>query len=379
MIIPPYCSSKKDDIYLRLLNFSRITPHLKNDPYPEESQKGVVEALYSFSKSVNPAIRPFLPLIYHNTCQSGLRDKLHPEIQKILKDNTLWLIAAEMQNQHWLSKNLETFQKEKIPVILLKGAAFAGSLYPENAPRLGVDLDLLVTSDNFEPACSLLCRTMDQVLLSSDRVATHETLFERVFLSKKGKGPTVEIHRGLTNPSIFNIDEKSLWDGSRKHPAYNSELVRILSPEDTLLHLAVHAFRDLDFCTHNILDAHEIWCQWEPDVEKLVERADQWGARKVLFYLLANCRTIMGTPVPDTLLDSLRPSVAINKINEKILRSTILDDPGHNPLRYRLIQIASQITFPDYIIRGIKFQFSYARTRMNDWIISRKSKQQSAA
>ncbi len=374
MIIPTYCPPPKGDIYFRLLKFSRLTPPLKNKYYSEKSKKEALEALNSLSNSINPAIRPFLPLIYHNTQKAGIRDRLDPEVQKLLKDNTLWLIAAEMHNRHWLSKNLKTFQKEKIPVILLKGAAFAGNLYPENAPRLGVDLDLLVNKDNFEPACSLLRKTMDQVLLSSDRVATHKTLFERIFVPGKDKGPTVEIHRGLTNPSIFNINEQDLWTASRIHPAYNSELIRILSPEDTLLHLAVHAFRDLDFCTHNVLDAHEVWCQWKLDLEKLVERADQWAAKKVLYYLLANCREIMETPVPDVLLNRLKPVAIINGANKKILRSTILVDTDHTSLRYRLIQLISQITFPDNITGGLKFQFGYVRTRMDDWRVARKSK-----
>lgn len=140
-----------------------------------------------------------------------------------------------------------------------------------------------MNEDEFGTTCDLLNKTMKPVLQDPSRVATHETLFERVFVPNVGNGPTVEIHRGLTNPCIFSIDNQELWKTSRRHPSYNSELVRILSPENTLLHLAVHAFRDLNFCTHNLLDAHEIWCQWYPDQVKLLEQAARWGAKKVMF------------------------------------------------------------------------------------------------
>jgi hypothetical protein len=354
-----------------MLHFARISSMKENLPGSKQNEKTLLEELNSLAESANPAIRPIIPLIYRNAHQAGLRDQLHPKVQKLLRDNTLRLIATDMQNQQWLSKHLAIFQKENIPIILLKGMAFARSIYPENAPRLGVDIDFLVKNDDFESACILLTKTMNPVLLDSKRVATHDTLFERVFLPKNGNSPTVEIHRGLTNPSIFTINEQRLWSDSRQHPAYTSELVRILSPEDTLLHLAVHAFRDLDFCTHNLLDAHEVWCQWKPDLEKLMERAKYWGARKVLFYLLANCREIMETPIPDTVLESLKPASIINRINKTILQSTALHGSAHNSLCYRLIQLTSQITFPDHILRGLKFQLSYARTRMHDWIIQR--------
>jgi len=342
MPIPIYCTAKKKGNYLRLLHFSRITSFPPENAFSENYKKTTTESLNLSLETLNPSLRPLLPLIYYNGGQAGLRNSL-------------------------------THTKEKIPVILLKGAAFAGTIYPSNAPRVGVDIDILVTEEKFEAACEHLCKSMNPLLLSSERVATHDSLFERVFTPQDDHGPTVEIHRGLTNPSIFNINEQSLWAASKKHPAYNSELIRILSPEDTLLHLAVHAFRDLDFCTHNILDAHEIWCQWKPDPKILGLNAKHWGAKKVLYYLLANCKTIMGTPVPDTLLQSLQPTSLVNRLNKKILQSRIVEREKNNSWRYRLIQLLSQITFPDRVIRGIKFQTDYARTRLADWLIARKN------
>jgi hypothetical protein len=370
MIVPAYGTLNNGNDYFFLLNFARITRGSEGDPHSIIVQNAVLEALNSFSESLDPAIRPILPLIYRNTGQSGLRKQLHPKVQSLLRDKTLLLIAKELANRQWLIKHIEIFQKANIPIILLKGLAFAGTLYPENAPRLGVDLDILVTQDDFEPACKLLSKTMNPVLLSSKRAATHEKLFERVFSPKEGTRPTVELHRDLTNPSIFNIDQQSLWGASRKHPIYNSELVRILSPEDTLLHLAVHAFRDLDFCTHNLLDAHEVWCQWRPDPNKLLEFATQWGAKKVLFFLLENCREIMETPIPTTLLDSLEPSSFSNKINKKILQSSAQQNARHPSWQFRFTQLISQLLLPDSMTRGLRFQIFYLKLRVKDLIAS---------
>lgn len=368
------CCDSKPEEYLLLLHFARISWVAETEGAGRHRDLDILEALRSLAASLDPAITPLLPLIYYNTARAGLRSRLSPELTATLKNGTMRLIAQDMANRRWLLRNLEAFEQANIPVILLKGAAFAGTLYPDNTPRLGIDLDLLVTGDCFDDACAILGRTMNPVLLSDKRLATHDTLFERVFTPRDGVTPTVELHRDLTNPSIFHINQQRLWESSRRHPAYNSESVRMLSPEDTLLHLAVHAFRDLDFCNHNILDAHEAWCQWHPDPERLADRAAQWGARKALFYLLATCQAVMGTPVSDTLLDSLKPSWICDRINRKILQSPVLSTPDRITLRYRLLQLMSQITFPDRLLRGIRFQLSYARLRVHDWVIGLKNR-----
>ncbi len=206
---------------------------------------------------------------------------------------------------------------------------------------------------------------MNPVVMAENRTATHDTLFERMFTPKDRPAPYVEVHRGLTNPHIFTIDEQTLWNASLEHPGYSNERVRILSPEDTLLHLATHAFRDLNFCSHNLLDVHEIICQQEIDTDLLCERARAWGATRVLYYLLHNAKVLMHTPVPPELLSRLEPGRITNRINKKILQSSSLQDSSKTP-GYRLTQLAAQMAFPDKLSNAVKFQTHYAATRIRD-------------
>ena len=208
---------------------------------------------------------------------------------------------------------------------------------------------------------------MKAIKPATNRVATFNTLFERAFLPYDNRGAIIEVHQGLTNPFIFKIREESIWGKSRIHPAYNSELVRMLSPEHSLLHLSVHAFRDLDFCTHNLLDAHEILSQWRPGENSLVETAEEWQAQKVLFYLLSNCSTVMNTPIPDTLLRALKPNKINNKLNSRLLSLKHPLPLIPSRIFYRLYQYLSQLTFPDLIINGVKFQLFYLWIRLLDF------------
>ncbi len=362
----PFYPPKQKERFLPFLRFVATQTGPPSTRDQKTTEQDIANTLRSFSKSDWVQIRSLIPLIYHKVKQTELSQTLPPVILEQLKKYMLLQLGRDMLYRYGLAGIFTLFKEANVPVILLKGAAFAGTLYSVKTPRPGVDLDLLVREADFDKAGILMEQIMEPVLLDDARVATHQTLFERVFIPKKGLGPTVEIHRGLTNPSIFTIAEEPLWQASRKHPIHNSKLVRILSPEDTLLHLAVHAFRDLDFCTHNIIDAHEVWCQWHPDPEKLLQRAGQWGAKKVLYYLLVNCKTIVGSLVNDEFLDKLTPGTIVGKINTTLL--------SQEQAEGRLLQLISQLTFPDYLSCGLKFQIGYARTRFADWLIARKSR-----
>lgn len=371
MTLTPYCSPEQGENFFCLLRFARISD-TDNSLSLQKNQDAIIHSLNSLSHPLPLSLRPLIPLIYTRLLDTRLDRQLHPQTKTLLRQQTMRLIDVEMINRQWLEETFALLGKESIPVILLKGTAFSRNLYPIHAPRVGVDLDLLVTGDTFETVCELLGNTMKPVVQSHDRIATHNTLFERVFQPKKGGMPTVEIHRALTNPYIFNIDEQTLWKQSRKHPAYNSELIRILSPEDTLLHLAIHAFRDLNFCTHNLLDTHEVWCQWNPEPDVLQETAGQWGAAKVLYYMLQNTRTIMNTPIPEALLASLQPNRFHDRINKKILRPATGEARSNQHFPYRLTQLISQITFSDHPSRALKFQKDYLQTRIKDWLMTRR-------
>jgi len=367
MIYPQYCSQRKGESYFHLLRLARINGWSKT-PYHEKDKEIVLQTLNSLSEPIDLRLYPILPLIYHNLIKTGLFSFLTEEVKGLIKKNTLNLIAGVMINRQWLNKTIEILLKNDIPVILLKGEAFSKNIYPESTPRTGVDIDLLVHEHDFIDACSILSEIMEPVILNADRITTHKTLFERVFRPRDGSKIIVEVHRGLTNPYIFNINEQDLWSASKQHPAYDDDLIRILSPEDTLLHLAVHAFRDLDFCNHNLLDTHEIFCQWNPDSNILLQRASQDKAKLVLYYLLDNTKNVMDAPISNSVLEGLNKSCLLNHINKFLLHLKGLLNSNYNTVYYRCLQLISQLTFPDKTIRGILFQLHYLRIRIYDCI-----------
>lgn len=362
------CSAlRKPRAYIQLLNFSRISR--QPDPNGEgEDDETIIGVLNTLPASDLP-VRPLLPLIYRNAIETGVYKKLDPEAKKFLKHQTLILVGQELQNRRYLNTIIASFNTARIPIILLKGAAFAGHLYPADAPRPGIDIDFLVKRHDFTRACKIMSKFFSAVISSDKRMATHHTLFERIFIPKESPTPVIELHRDLTNPYIFTIGEEHLWADSEPHPQYESEGVRILSPEHALLHLAVHAFRDLDYCSHNLLDVHELVGQCRISTEKVYRDASRWHAKATLFHLLKNTESIMGTQIDENLLSKLEPSSLTKGLQNRILNSPLLGSEKR-ATGFRAIQLASQLSIPDSMYCAIKFQIHYMATRFHDWIFS---------
>jgi len=118
-----------------------------------------------------------------------------------------------------------------LPVILLKGAALAGTLYGNVALRPMADLDLLVRRAEARAMIDLAGRLGYEL----QEVAGHATL-----LRHRASGTYLEVHNSLTScPDYFGIETEDLLARSRA-AAFWPAPARTLAPADHLLHLALH-------------------------------------------------------------------------------------------------------------------------------------------
>lgn len=119
-----FCRSNEDHYYYRLLRLARISTKPTYNSYLEVEEKLLIADLNALVEKPCPAIRTILPLIYHKANYLGLSDLLDPGAQKLLRENTMRLIAAEVGFKQWLLKHIEIFEKERIPIICLKAQHF---------------------------------------------------------------------------------------------------------------------------------------------------------------------------------------------------------------------------------------------------------------
>jgi len=302
-----------------------------------------------------------IPLLNNTAHQLNIFNKLSQECQTLLTCVTQQGIVTELAKKQQLSKIITTLSAHNIPLVLLKGAAFADALYSAQAPRTSNDLDILIQEKDWKHAVTAIKSVMSYTEKSQPDV--FGDLYELSFIPKSKVGAALDLHRSLIHPILFNISEKQLWNGSVEHPSFNHKLVRTLSPEHALIHQALHAYKDMDFGKYNLLDSHEIIMQLKPDMANVIAAAKEWGATTPLYVLLTNCTNIMNSDFDKDLLQQIKPSYIRCYIINKLLNSPFNQPVGNKkPLRYRLNQILGQFIFTGSIKRPLALQWLFLKS-----------------
>ena len=193
-----------------------------------------------------------------------------------------------------------------IPVMLLKGIHLARFTYDEPAMRNMADVDIMVPRDRLAEA--------EQIFLANDYGPLPRPDLEQFCtwsnhlakLTKPGH-PVFEVHWGIERPtSPFRIDLEGLWARARTD-TLDGAPVHLLSHEDLLLHLALHASYHHRFdrsALKGLADVHWVVVRHRDEIDwrALVDRAVEWGAAGFLYATLRLSAEILGTPVkPETL------------------------------------------------------------------------------
>ncbi len=248
------------------------------------------------------------PLLHHRLKQARLR--LPDEIQGSLQQAYLKNTARNTLLLHELDSLLMQFQQAEIPVIVLKGAYLAQAVYASPGLRVMGDLDLLVPYAKIKPAIALLqaCGfTSERPFWPDVDGAMHYHAPPAV------KALTmVELHWNLSGDSRpLQIDVEELWQQKQPCKPYPPG-VYALGPAHLLLHLATHAsyghrFRNqlrtlCDIAA--VLEQHPESLNWSD----LQETCQRWQAERGVYLALRLTQALLGAPLPEQVLASLRPA-----------------------------------------------------------------------
>jgi Uncharacterised nucleotidyltransferase len=198
-----------------------------------------------------------------------------------------------------------------VDVVVFKGPALAEQVYPDPSLRPFSDLDLLVRPrDRFR---------MDEALrgLGHRRVADeHSWDFDIVWdgatVYETPSGVRIDLHWSLlTEPRfVWHGDETGIW--ARTEPiVVAGEPARGLGREDLVLYLAAHLA-----VHHALAGLRRYWDvalaleRWADELQwpVLLDRAERWGLRHALFFVLQGVRETFAAPVPPRALAALRPA-----------------------------------------------------------------------
>jgi putative nucleotidyltransferase-like protein len=257
--------------------------------------------------------------------------------------------ATLLQNRSLLGEllaALDAMTAAGVEAIPVKGLVLTEMFYGNLALRPAGDIDVLVRPRDL-PAARDALRGLGYAQEAVPAYEERHHPFHDAPYYRPGpfRQTPLELHHGLSAPRQFRMDAASLWERSVTAELFGRRL-RVLGPEDTLLHLAVHRAR-APLRLRWLVDIAELMRRSGAalDVGFLLAQARAIGARTTLSMTLELSERLLGAPVPPALTEGL----AIGSLKHGLLErtcgvramfaSTDADDDRQQPhLTYRIFE-----------------------------------------
>jgi hypothetical protein len=259
------------------------------------------------------------PLLYRALSRPGKGWSVPAPARDFLR---LIYAATRIQNQAIFAELeglLPLFQRAGIPVVLLKGACFAQTVYPDIGLRPMGDVDLLVPGPKLAEAARIAKSRGFVDTVPEAAPGLRDLLNHEICLRKPGPQPvTLELHHSLVADKTFSYAVPVEWFWSQTEPLGASAQagfghVLALTPTAQVLYAAAHAMLqhggqntplrwiyDLD----RLLRVHAGRVDWELMLSQA--RKFEWGS--ALEAALIHTVACFATPIPDGVLAALAES-----------------------------------------------------------------------
>lgn len=251
---------------------------------------------YILEKASSQGVSPLLH--YNLKDREVVPDKTRERLREIYYSNSARNILLLSE----LGKVLETFNKAKIPVIVLKGAALLETVYSNIALRPIADLDLLVHKKDL----SKIKDRLNKLGYQNSKGYPEDFVKE---------GVMIDLHWDLMNISrvgsrgkAYEVELNNFWKNSGTMKISGIQ-TQVLSPEhlliDLCLHLTLHHglsrlmwFTDIS----EVLRFYEQKIDWD----KFTNETKRYKVERAIYYTLFYAKEILSAPVPNVVLKRIR-------------------------------------------------------------------------
>jgi len=191
-----------------------------------------------------------------------------------------------------------------LPLILLKGAAYAMAGLDAGRGRLFSDIDILVPKTRLPE--------VEAALMMHGWITTHHDAYDQHYyrewmhelppMQHARRGNSIDVHHAIVPETApVHPDPAKLRAGAR--PIAAEPGLATLAPVDMVLHSAVHLFFDGEFDKglRDLVDLHRLMSEFgdQPGFwDALPARARALELGRPLFYVLRYCPRLLGTSVP---------------------------------------------------------------------------------
>ena len=240
-----------------------------------------------------------------------------PEFAAMLREAALGAAAGNLAHFATLDRIERRFEAERIPMVLLKGAAVAASAYRDRSFRPMSDLDIWVQDADMPRAVeSLRALSFRQAPNLPDRPSAlqRRSSGELVFGPARGGHGLVELHYGAFPgwwiQRVAHPDTEGLW--RRAEPMGPGRHAHRLAAEDAVLqtafHVAVNQFGQAPL--RGMMDLAVLARSRALDWDAVASRARAWRLKTATWLVLDTANRMIGLPGCDAAVSQLRPARA---------------------------------------------------------------------
>lgn len=293
----------------------------------------------------------------------GLPPPVADRVRQEARARAMW----DLRHRQILRDLLADLAEREVECLVLKGSALAYTLYDPPSARPRGDTDLLIRRDRREQARAALDRAGFACGTSEAGTLLQENWWVRLDDSSEH---VIDLHWAtLNSPFLADVLPFDRLAGDAVAVPDLGDHARQPSPSDTLLLLACHWALNRSGTYHvedrvllgrtrliGLYDVHLLTrAMTGQDWSMAVARAGGEGLSQVCRGLLAECRDLFGTPLPDAVMAQLaqapRSTVERYLLDRSRWRRALADIAAIAPLRRRLSYAAGRAR-------------SYLRTRL---------------
>ncbi|MBN1618868.1 nucleotidyltransferase family protein [Candidatus Dojkabacteria bacterium] len=271
-------------------------------------------------------------LVAYHLLSPEFGEMVPQETEDQLHQIKLQSLARNILLQDELARLLILFQKQNIPVIVLKGSILLGYIYKDISLRPMGDLDILVMPQDLIRAETIALHEgyiHSQNLVNQKKIRQQHHHLPELYNQKKGI--ILEIHHHIIRrDKPFKVNINDFWLRSQSVDILGARAFSF-SPEDMIIHLSLSLVSDLYF--HNqaalgrlcdiseIIHIYKSSLNWELFEATCINNK----LNSAVYLILFSCNNLLGTEIPLKLLDTLKPIEFDTATAEVFLHRRILD------------------------------------------------------
>jgi hypothetical protein len=222
-----------------------------------------------------------------------------------------------------------------VPVILLKGAAYAAAGLPPARGRMFTDVDILVPKERLED--------VESALMQHGWIGTHHDAYDQRYyrewmhelppMQHSKRAAYIDVHHAIL-PATAAAHPDPAKLRAAAVPLAGQARLAVLAPVDMVLHSAVHLFYDgeYDHGLRDLADIHRLLNHFGaiPGFwEALAPRARELEVARPLFYALRYSGALLATPIPAATLAAAafgRPNALLLRLMDGLFLRALLPD-----------------------------------------------------